>query len=308
MVARRTAPAGVPAHPGYPRAVPPLPTGFPASDAQDDFTRARRRQAIRRLGRRFERGGEDIDVILPFDEVVAELGRVAERDLGLKLIELDSIVGTVDRGGAGNFDRRFAPTSSRVRVRWERIAELMRRGGSLPPISVFRVGEVHFVRDGHHRVSVARAHGLTHIEARVVEVTTRVGADRELTLADLPMKGHERLFRERVPLPAAARKRVVLTDPWRYGQLAEGVEAWGFRVMQDRAELLSREENARLWFEDEFVPVVTMIREAGLATPRQTDADAYFTVAAARYRLMRTQEWTPEILERLRAEGEGPGR
>jgi len=282
--------------------MPSLPTGFPANDAQDDFSRARRRQAIRRLGRRFERGGADLDVILPFDEVVAELGRTGERDLGLQLVELDSIVGTVDRGGQGNFDRRFAPTSSRVRVRWERIAEQMRRGGELPPISVYRVGEVHSVRDGHHRVSVARAHGLTQLEAHVVEVSTRVGAGRELTLADLPLKGHERLFRERVPLGPAERARVVLSDPVRDGQLAEGVEAWGFRVMQDRAELLSREENARLWFEEEFVPVVAMLGEAALTAPGQTDADAYFVVSCARYRLMRTQEWTPEIIERLRAE------
>jgi len=281
--------------------VPPLPTGFPANDAQDDFSRARRRQAIRRLGRRFERGGADIDLILPFDEVVAELGRVAERDLGLQLVELDTVIGTVDRG-AGGFDRRFAPTSSRVRVRWERIAEQMRRGGELPPISLFRVGEVHFVRDGHHRVSVARAHGLTQLEAHVVEVSTRVGADRELTLADLPLKGHERLFRERVPLAPGARDRVVLSDPWRYGELAEGAEAWGFRTMQDRAELLTRERAAELWYEEEFVPVVAMLREAELATPEQTDADAYFAVSCARYRLMRTQEWSPAVIERLRAE------
>ncbi len=282
--------------------MPALPTGFPANDAQDDFSRARRKQAVRRLGRRFERGGADVDVILPFDEVVAELGRTGERDLGLQLVELDSVIGTVDRAGGGDFDRRFAPRSSRVRARWERIAEQMRRGGTLPPISAYRVGEVHFVRDGHHRVSVARAQGLTHLEARVVEVRTRVGADRELTLADLPLKGHERLFRERVPLPAEARERVELSDPWRYGELAEGVEAWGYRTGQDRAELLSREANARLWFAEEFVPVVAMLREAGLARPGQTDADAFIEVSAARYRLMRTQDWTPEILERLRRE------
>ncbi len=282
--------------------MPSLPTGFPVNDAQDDFSRARRRQALRRLGRRFERGGSDIDLILPFDEVVAELGRTGERDLGLQLVDLDSVVGTVDRTGGGNFDRRFAPTSARVRVRWERIAETMHRGGTLPPISVFRVGEVHFVRDGHHRVSVARALGLTQLEARVVEVSTRVGAERALTLADLPLKGHERLFRERVPLPPNARERVVLGDPWRYGQLAEGVEAWGFRTMQDRAELLGRDQVASLWFEEEFVPVVAMLHEAGLVDPGSTDADAYFTVSAARYKLMRTHEWSPEVLERLRQE------
>jgi hypothetical protein len=279
----------------------PGATGFPTNDAQDDFSRARRKQARRRLARRFERGGADVDLILPFDEVVAELGRTGERDLGLVSVELDSVIGTVDRE-RGGFDRRFAPTSSRVRVRWERSAEQMRRGGDLPPISLYRVGEVHFVRDGHHRVSVARALGYTHLDARVVEVSTRIGADRELTLPDLPLKGHERLFRERVPLPEPGRSEVVLTDPWRYGELAEGVEAWAFRVMQDRVALLDRPEAARLWLEEEFRPVVTMLRDAGLDRPGQTDADAYLEVSCARYRLLRAQDWTPEVIERLRQE------
>ncbi len=281
--------------------MPARPTGFPSNDAQDDFSRARRKQARRKLARRFERGGADVDLILPFDEVVDALGRTGERDLGVQPVELDTVVGTVDRG-RGGFDRSFAPTTSRVRVRWERIAERMRRGGDLPPISVYRVGEMHFVRDGHHRVSVARALGLTHLDGRVVEVFVRVGAQRELTLADLPKKGHERLFHERVPLSEDARARVTLSDPWAYGELAEGVEAWGFRVMQDRAELLGREEAARIWFEEEFVPVVQMLREAELAAQGQTDADAYLALSGARYRLARTQEWSPEIIERLQRE------
>src|ERR687893_2703027 len=140
-------------------------TGFPGSDAQDDFLRARRRQTIRRLTRGF--GGGDVDVILPFDEVVAELGRVGERDLGLQAVALDTIVGTVDRGK--EFDREFRPTSSQVRGRWERMANAMRRGESVPPVDLYRVGEVHFVRDGHHRVSVARALGRRETEADAYE-------------------------------------------------------------------------------------------------------------------------------------------
>src|SRR5205085_9798242 len=159
------------------------------------------------------------DVILPFDEVVAALGRVSERELGLRAIPLDSIVGTVDR--RTGFDREFRPTSSRVRTRWERIAAAMRRGDPLPPISVYRIGEVHFVRDGHHRVSVARALGLRDLDAFVTEVTTRVGADRALRLADLPSKDYERLFSERVPLPVEARERIRLGDPYDFARSEE---------------------------------------------------------------------------------------
>ena len=98
-----------------------------------------------------------MNVILPFEEVVAALGRRGERRLGQQTIQLDSIVGTVDRGR--EFDRRFRPTSGRVRTRWERIAAAQRRGEAMPPIDVYRIGELHFVKDGHHRVSVARALG-----------------------------------------------------------------------------------------------------------------------------------------------------
>src|SRR4051794_38479312 len=199
-------------------------------------------------------------MILPFDEVVDALGRTGERSLGLQSIPLDSIVGSVGR--TREFDRSFRPTSSRTRPRWERIANAQRRGKDMPPISVYRIGDLHFVRDGHHRVSVARALGLTHIDAYVTEVITKVGANRDIRLADLPVKTHERLFYERVPLPADARSEIKLSDPLKFGELAEGVEAWGFRHIQARGELLDRCEIAETWLEDEYRPVVKMLREA----------------------------------------------
>ena len=184
---------------------PPLDTGFPSADAQDDFLRVRRRQVMSRLARRVGREPGDVDVILPYDEVVAALGYLEESYVGLKTVPLDSILGTVDR--AKGFDRQFRPTTARVRARWERIANAVRRGEPMPPISLFQIGEVYFVRDGHHRVSVARALGRTDIDAYVVEVRTRVGADRTLRVDDLPKKSHERVFYERVPLPSRARGR-----------------------------------------------------------------------------------------------------
>lgn len=274
----------------------PRDTGFPQADASDDFLRARRGQALRRVTRGLRDG--DVDVILPFDEVVAELGRVSERELGLRSVEVESIAGTVDR--RTGFDRSFRPTSSQVRGRWERIAAMMRRGEPLPPVSLYRVGEVHFVRDGHHRVSVARALGRRDIDAYVTEVTTRVGASRELRLADLPLKGHERLFRERVPLPPGRAEKIALTDPWKYGALAEGVEAWGFRVAQERGGPLDREEVARAWFDEEFEPVCERLHAAGLVADDETDADAYTRLAEERYRVMRTWDWSEDVIERLR--------
>ncbi|MBV9837239.1 MAG: hypothetical protein JO156_03910 [Solirubrobacterales bacterium] len=275
-------------------------TGLPGLDAQHDFMRARRRAALAKLAGRLRGEPDDVGVILPYEEVVEALGFVSEHRVGPQVVPLDAIVGTVDR--RREFDRRFRPTSARVRSRWEHIAAAMRRGEAMPPIDLVRIGEIHFVRDGHHRVSVARSLGREDIDAYVTEVVTRVGAERTITLADLPPKSLVREFFERVPLPEDARAEIVLSDPWDYAELAESVEAWGFRLSQDRGEPVGRGETAYLWLETEFRPVVEMLRDADLIGKR-SEAEAYLEVSAERYRLMRTHRWDEEVLRRLVQDG-----
>jgi hypothetical protein len=280
-------------------------TGLPSADAQFDFSRARRRRALARLSARLRREPDDVNHILPFEEVARALGRVGERRLGLQLIQLDSIIGTVDR--SREFDRSFRPTSPRVRERWERINLAQRKGEPMPPIDVYRIGELHFVKDGHHRVSVARALGHKDISSYVTEVLTQVGADREIRLKDLPLKSHQRLFFERVPLAPEERKRIHLSDEWRYAALAEAVEAWGFRASQARREELSRQEVAELWFRDEYEPVVEMLREAHLIPKNVTDTEAYMKVAHLRYLILRTHDWDDAVIDAVRRDLEHPG-
>jgi hypothetical protein len=153
-------------------------TGFPRTDAQYDFSRARRRRALARLANRLRGQPGERLTILSFEDVVAALGRRGERRLGLQSIPLNSIVGTVDR--RQEFDRGFRPTSPRVRGRWEKIAVAKRRGEAMPPIRVYRIADAHFVEDGHHRVSVARAQGQPDIDAYVTEVVTEIGHGLDL--------------------------------------------------------------------------------------------------------------------------------
>jgi len=279
-------------------------TGLPSADAQYDFSRARRRRALARLSARLRREPDDVNHILPYEEVVRALGQVGERRLGLELIALDSIVGTVDR--SREFDRDFRPTSPRVRERWQRINLAQRQGEAMPPIDVYRIGELHFVKDGHHRVSVARALGHKDIDAYVTEIITELGAGREIRLRDLPLKSHQRLFYERVPLPADARAEIKLSDEWRYAALAEAIEAWGFRVSQERGVLLSRSEVAEEWYDDEYRPVVEMLREADLIRHGMTETEAYMRVAHLRYLLLRTHEWDDAVIDAVRHDLEDP--
>jgi hypothetical protein len=274
-------------------------TGFPRADVENDFLRARRRQVLSRLSTRLRRGPDDVSLILPYDEVIAALGFRGERYIGFQTITLASVAGTVD--SRRDFDRRFRPTSARVRERWERLALAQRRGEPIPPIDVYQVGDLYFVKDGHHRVSIAVATRQRTIDAYVTQVLTDVPAQGIRGRRDLVMKSYQRIFAERVPLPEAAYAELTCIDPWSYAELGENVEAWGFRYMQAERTYLSREQIARQWFAGEFTPVVRMLRAADLIGSG-TDAEAYMRVASQRYRLMRTHEWNDEVIERLRKE------
>jgi hypothetical protein len=282
-----------------------MSTGSPLGDGKAGFARERRRRALARIAARLRSEPDDVSSMLPFEEVVAALGRRTERDLGIRPIPLDSIVGTVDRR-RGEFDRSFRPATPGVRGRWEAIAAARRQGVALPPIDVYRIADLHFVQDGHHRVSVARALGDKEIHARVREVRTKLGAERKLRLRDLPLKQHEREFHERVPLTRERRARIKLSDEWRYAQLATLVESWGFRASHDRGHLLSRPEMADLWFHEEYEPVARALHDAGIGG-RGSETERYLRLAMLRYLLLHTHEWTDDILERLLGEVRPPG-
>lgn len=281
-----------------------MSTGQPREDAKIAFDRERRRRALSRLAARMRFEGDDTAHMLPFEEVVAALGATSRHAVGERVIPLDAIVGTVDRR-RGDFDRAFRPSAG-TRGRWERIAEARKRGEELPPIDVFQIGDLYFVQDGHHRVSVARAMGDKDINAHVIEVRTKLGAGRELRMRDLPLKAHERVFHERVPLPREARERIQLSDEWRYAQLATLIESWGYRTSVDDGRVLDRRELARRWFAEEYEPTVALLREAGIGGGG-TETERYLRVAMLRFLLLQRHDLTPEDAERLAGEVKRPG-
>jgi hypothetical protein len=144
-----------------------METGNLMIDAQTAFTREqRRRRRERAIGLLTRRSS---GCLVSLDRVLGAGAPATRRATGLHAIPLDSIVGTAEHAKTRTFDRRFRPGSS-SRRRWEGIWVAGRRGAALPPISVYRLGDEHFVRDGHHRVSVARSLGMAAIDAEVTEL------------------------------------------------------------------------------------------------------------------------------------------
>ncbi|MDP9294268.1 MAG: hypothetical protein M3O90_07595 [Actinomycetota bacterium] len=111
-------------------------------------------------------GPERLDVL---DDSVGWASVAQRRALGIESIPVDSITGTVEELKARTFDRRFRPDRSATE-HWQRLWIAQAHGATMPPISVYRVGASHVVRDGRHRVSVARDQGYSAIDAEVVEL------------------------------------------------------------------------------------------------------------------------------------------
>ena len=272
-------------------------TGSPRADAESDFLRARRLQVISALTARLL-GKESGDrQALSFQEVVDALGLVDEVALGVQVIPVDKIVGSVDR--VREFDPKFRPRTGRSRTRFERIDEAARRGEPLPPIDVYRIGDIYFVRDGHHRVAVHRALELPEIEADVRLVRTVVEPDDVHARSDLAARELRKLFLQRVPVPRSAYHALILSDPQQYPWFAEMVEAWAARLMFAVGLCLERAEAVRRWYAEEFVPVVEMIGNGELLEKGETPADAYIRVAGERYAVFHHHNWNAEIVAEL---------
>jgi hypothetical protein len=148
-----------------------METGNLLVDAQTAFARQVRRRrragAINWLRRR----PRDCSRLASLEQALGTAPPAGRRRAGLHAIPLESVVGTAEPAKARVFDSGFrAPQASRRR--WEGLWMASRRGVSLPPISVYRLGDEHYVDDGHHRVSVARALGMAAIDAEVVELAT----------------------------------------------------------------------------------------------------------------------------------------
>ena len=250
--------------------------------ADKDFTRARRRAFLRRIGA-FLRRDPGSNRLLSFDEVRSALGAVEQVYLGMRTVPVEKIVGSVGRHR--DFDGAFLPSKGELGDRWKRIDRMMLRSEELPPISLYKIGDAYFVRDGNHRVSVAHQVGVEMIDAEVIELRSRVPVDSALTARDLLHKIEQRHLLERLPFDRVLPEvRVGFSDVSDYRKLATLIEAHGFRLSQLWRRYVSAGEVLRDWYEYQYAPVAEMIREDRIldAFPGRTELDLYLWIVTHR--------------------------
>ncbi len=153
---------------------------------QHDFHRARRKASLRRLRNRLGRDSAH-EHLLSFEEAKDALTRWTQAYQGMRIVEVNKITGSVGR--YRDFDGSFLPLKVSMGERWGRIDRAYHRGDELPAVSLYKIGEAYFVRDGNHRVSVAKYHKAAAIDAEVVEIRGQIRTDvaqRPMGIAGAP--------------------------------------------------------------------------------------------------------------------------
>jgi len=257
-------------------------------EAQRSFERAQARAVVERVVGRLR--GQPTD-LLPFELVRDKLNLLPSSDRGLRDIPLDHIVGS--EGRYEEFSRSFLPRSRRMRDRWKRVYGEVQGSQGLPAIDVYQVGDVYFVKDGNHRVSVAREMGATHIEAHVTEYTGTVALEADTTLDGVLLKAEQTRFLQHTHLDELQPEvQVEFTFPGLYEKLEEHIAVHGYFLGKDRQCDICWKEAVHSWYENVYLPVVRIIREQGVLKdfPGRTEADLYLWIMEHRYYLARELE------------------
>lgn len=274
-----------------------------------DFKRARKKAAFQQMLARIT--GRPAD-LLAYEDVCHHLKASDAVERGIQEIPLDAIVGSVGR--YKDFTRDFLPKSDSNAERWVNVKTAVMDMRGMPPIDVYKVGEVYFVIDGNHRVSVARELGTKTITARVTEVKTRLSLSPDDAPDDVICKARYAEFLQQTDLdklrPEAdlymtfcGHFRVFLAQIKMHKQLLE--EAIG--------QMVSEAEAVCRWYDEVYLPVIQMIREQGVMRhfPERTEADLYVLLSERREEIARSLGWEVALDEAavaLAAEEQRRGR
>jgi hypothetical protein len=247
------------------------------SRARADFGRARFKAFLNRVWSVMAGHPNDL---LSFDEMKEKLRVGGPIYSGVKTIRIEQIVGSLNR--YQDFDRAFLPIQDKTADRWERVDLAFYKDISLPPIVLYKVGQVYFVVDGHHRVSVAREQGQEFIEAEVRECASKVNVTIDhLRPEDIEILSEKVDFLERTGLdrlrPLADLK---VSIPGGFDRMLEHIAVHHYFMGVDEKRQVSEEEAVSHWYDHVFMPIIGVVRESGILNefPEKTEADLYLWV------------------------------
>jgi hypothetical protein len=238
-----------------------------------EWQQARRAAFVHDVLAAFTRRPADL---LPFEEVRQKLRLIDERYLGLQDIALDNIVGSVGR--YQDFTRAFGPRQDSLEDRWRRIQRLSTAGGEMPPIELYKVGQVYFVRDGNHRVSVARQQRIRAIRAHVWEFETHLPLQPDTDVDELLCSTAHAAFERQTQVARLCPDVTIrLTEADAYEHLLAEIGTYQRILCQIDERQVPFDEAVVLWCEMRYTPIVEIIRQRDVLQefPGRTETDLY---------------------------------
>ena len=264
---------------------------FNYQSALTDFHEARQRAWLQEIVARLR--GKSTQ-LLSYEEVAQKLRLGGRAERGVQTISIEAIVGSVCR--YTDFTRTFLPRRGNDQQRWAGVKAALvdDSGPGLPPIDVYKVGEVYFVLDGNHRVSIARQEGLTHIDAHVIEVQSPVPLTPDVQPDDLIIKAEYAAFLTDTRLKELRPQAdLSVTAPGQYEKLKEHLAVHRYIECEDQRCEVSQQAAVEDWYDNVYVPIVTAIRERGALRwfPNRTETDLYLWVSDHRSTLEQELGW-----------------
>ena len=246
------------------------------SRARHDFSRARFKAF---LNRAWSAVSGQPATLLSYDEIKEKLHIGGPIYRGVKTVRVEQIVGSLNR--YHQFDRAFLPIEDQLAPRWQNIDLAFYKDISLPPVVLYKVGQVYFVVDGHHRVSVAREKGQEFIEAEVRECATKVNITPDLKPEDLSILGEKVHFLERTRLDyLRPQAKIRLNIPDGFDRMLEHIAVHRYFMGLDLKRDISEEEAITDWYDKVYLPIVKIIRQSKIMKdfPGKTEGDLYLWV------------------------------
>jgi len=246
------------------------------SRVRADFDRARRKAFFNRI--RAILSGRPTN-LLSYSDVKEKLHIGGPIYRGVTTVRVDQIAGSLNR--YHEFDRAFLPTQDNIAPRWQRVDQAFYEAINLPPVVLYQVGDVYFVVDGHHRVSVAREQGQVFIDAEVRECATRINITADIQPEDLEILGEKVHFLDRTSIDKLRPKaRIKLTIPDGFDRMLEHIAVHRYFMGLDLQHDISEEEAVTHWYDTVYLPIVKIIRNSHILKefPGKTEGDLYLWV------------------------------
>lgn len=247
--------------------------------AQDDFAKARMKARFDLMLSTLQM--KPVDLLSLYD--VKELLRPkSETYIGVKPIPISKIVGS--EGRYQDFNRTFLPKKEMLRSRWQSIDRAHMQFTELPPISVYKIGDSYFVRDGNHRVSVAVARGIEFIDASIVELSSEITPEPGMSMRKLKKKviSYERdRFIETYDIPEESElSHIRFTAPGRYTEMLHHINVHKYYLNEDSSEEIPFMVAAESWYTHVYMPIIREIRREKVLSrfPGRTEGDMYMWI------------------------------